>query len=144
MIATITSQLLPNFIASHDFGTMLYDHSNDFLILYTSSHYLQANFARWEPGHGRFRFRHPWKQYLKIGALARQCAYRIEALNGYINSDIQVLLHANYRRNDVSFESGKTIIVFCAKYISDLYAGYLFFPTSVFLKIEPSHLQKRD
>jgi hypothetical protein len=48
-----------------------------------------ANFARWEPGHGRFHFRHPWKQYLKIGALARQCAYHIEALNGY-NSDIQV------------------------------------------------------
>ncbi|KAI6673993.1 hypothetical protein NL676_001899 [Syzygium grande] len=48
-----------------------------------------ANFARWEPGHGCFRFRHPWKQYLKIGALARQCAYRIEALNGYLNSDLQ-------------------------------------------------------
>ncbi|KAG0451909.1 hypothetical protein HPP92_026204 [Vanilla planifolia] len=28
-----------------------------------------ANFARWEPGHGHFGFRHPWKQYLKIGAL---------------------------------------------------------------------------
>ncbi|XVE96290.1 hypothetical protein REPUB_Repub02eG0208400 [Reevesia pubescens] len=48
-----------------------------------------ANFARWEPGHGRFRLRHPWKQYLKIGALARQCAYQIEAINGCINSDIQ-------------------------------------------------------
>ncbi|KAF2302523.1 hypothetical protein GH714_037019 [Hevea brasiliensis] len=39
-----------------------------------------ANFARWEPGHGQFRFRHPWKQYLKVGTLTRQCAYRIEAL----------------------------------------------------------------
>ncbi|XWS56159.1 hypothetical protein CRYUN_Cryun09bG0062300 [Craigia yunnanensis] len=48
-----------------------------------------ANFARWEPGHGRFRLRHPWKQYLKIGALARQCAYQIEAINGSIHSDIQ-------------------------------------------------------
>ncbi|XVE75863.1 hypothetical protein DITRI_Ditri12bG0125700 [Diplodiscus trichospermus] len=48
-----------------------------------------ANFARWEPGHGRFRLRHPWKQYLKIGALARQCAYLIEAVNGCIHSDIQ-------------------------------------------------------
>ncbi|MCD7461653.1 hypothetical protein HAX54_046736 [Datura stramonium] len=33
-----------------------------------------ANFARWEPGHGQFKYRHPWKQYLKIGGLIRQCA----------------------------------------------------------------------
>ncbi|KAE8666108.1 Aluminum-activated malate transporter 8 [Hibiscus syriacus] len=45
------------------------------------------NFARWEPGHGRFRLRHPWKHYLKIGALARQCAYQIEAIDGCIVSD---------------------------------------------------------
>ncbi|OWM69041.1 hypothetical protein CDL15_Pgr025228 [Punica granatum] len=49
-----------------------------------------ANFARWEPGHGRFRFRHPWKQYLKLGALTREYAYRIEALDGYLNRNIQV------------------------------------------------------
>ncbi|XP_015900377.3 aluminum-activated malate transporter 8 [Ziziphus jujuba] len=50
-----------------------------------------ANFARWEPGHGKFLFRHPWKQYLKIGAFARQCAYLIETLSTQINSeDIQV------------------------------------------------------
>ncbi|KAG4151973.1 hypothetical protein ERO13_D04G091300v2 [Gossypium hirsutum] len=48
-----------------------------------------ANFARWEPGHGRFPLHYPWKHYLKIGALARQCAYQIEAINGCINSDIQ-------------------------------------------------------
>ena len=50
----------------------------------------QANFASWEPGHGRFPFRHPWKLYLKVGTLARECAYRIEALNGCLNADIQV------------------------------------------------------
>ncbi|KAL5132066.1 Aluminum-activated malate transporter 2 [Glycine soja] len=49
-------------------------------------YFLQANFARWEPCHGRFRFRHPWQQYLKIGNLSRQCAYRIDALNGFLNS----------------------------------------------------------
>ncbi|XP_024028416.1 aluminum-activated malate transporter 8 [Morus notabilis] len=48
-----------------------------------------ANFAKWEPGHGRFLFRHPWKQYLKIGVLVRQCAYQIEALNSHFTSDIQ-------------------------------------------------------
>ncbi|KEH29773.1 putative aluminum-activated malate transporter [Medicago truncatula] len=46
-----------------------------------------ANFARWEPGHGKFKFRHPWNQYLKIGALSRQCAYRMEALKEQLNSD---------------------------------------------------------
>ncbi|XP_027343355.1 aluminum-activated malate transporter 2-like [Abrus precatorius] len=45
-----------------------------------------ANFARWEPCHGSFRFRHPWQQYLKIGNLSRQCAYRIDALCGFLNS----------------------------------------------------------
>ncbi|XP_052200134.1 aluminum-activated malate transporter 8-like [Diospyros lotus] len=48
-----------------------------------------ANFAWWEPGHGRFKFRHPWKQYLKIAALSRKCACHFEALCAYINSDIQ-------------------------------------------------------
>ncbi|XP_011042595.1 PREDICTED: aluminum-activated malate transporter 8-like [Populus euphratica] len=52
-----------------------------------------ANLARWEPGHGRFGFRHPWKQYLKIGALSRQCAYQIEALDAYINSHNQAPLN---------------------------------------------------
>ncbi|OVA14746.1 Aluminum-activated malate transporter [Macleaya cordata] len=48
-----------------------------------------ANLARWEPPHGRFSFRHPWNQYLKIGSLIRNCAYCIEALNGCIYSEIQ-------------------------------------------------------
>ncbi|WJX43945.1 hypothetical protein P8452_30984 [Trifolium repens] len=46
-----------------------------------------VNFARWEPGHGKFKFHHPWSQYLKIGALSRQCAYRMESLNEQLNSD---------------------------------------------------------
>ncbi|XWS38181.1 hypothetical protein CRYUN_Cryun19dG0108300 [Craigia yunnanensis] len=48
-----------------------------------------ANFARWEPSHGRFNFRHPWKQHLKIGASMRRCAYCIEALSSCINSEKQ-------------------------------------------------------
>ncbi|XP_058084519.1 aluminum-activated malate transporter 10-like [Magnolia sinica] len=48
-----------------------------------------ANFARWEPAHGHFGFRHPWKQYLKIGTATRFCAYCVEALNGTTNSDIK-------------------------------------------------------
>ncbi|CAJ2628318.1 unnamed protein product [Trifolium pratense] len=47
----------------------------------------QANLARWEPTHGRFNFCHPWKQYLKIGATMRRCAFCIDALFGCINSE---------------------------------------------------------
>ncbi|KAJ4833388.1 hypothetical protein Tsubulata_028190, partial [Turnera subulata] len=73
-----------------------------------------ANFARWEPGHGQFRYRHPWKQYLKIGSLTRQCAYRIEALNGYLSSDIQEAC------TKMSSESGKALteIAFAIKSMS--------------------------
>ncbi|KAL9235408.1 hypothetical protein vseg_010167 [Gypsophila vaccaria] len=49
-----------------------------------------ANLASWEPSHGRFRFRHPWKQYLKIGALTRRCAYRVDALNNHLDSNVQI------------------------------------------------------
>ncbi|XP_021611233.1 aluminum-activated malate transporter 10 [Manihot esculenta] len=48
-----------------------------------------ANFARWEPSHGRFNFRHPWKQYLEVGASLRSCANCIQTLNGFMNSEIQ-------------------------------------------------------
>lgn len=72
-----------------------------------------ANFARWEPGHGQFRFRHPWKQYLKIGSLTRQCAYRIEPLNGYLNSEIQIpaefLSKIQEACTNMSLESGKAL-----------------------------------
>ncbi|XP_027189735.1 aluminum-activated malate transporter 10-like isoform X2 [Cicer arietinum] len=46
-----------------------------------------ANLARWEPAHGNFHFRHPWKQYLKIGATMRRCAACIDALVGCIHSE---------------------------------------------------------
>ncbi|TVU14611.1 hypothetical protein EJB05_38087, partial [Eragrostis curvula] len=42
------------------------------------------SFARWEPGHGKFSFRHPWGQYQKIGVLCRQCASSMEALASYV------------------------------------------------------------
>ncbi|PIM99223.1 hypothetical protein CDL12_28288 [Handroanthus impetiginosus] len=48
-----------------------------------------ANFAWWVPGHGGFRFYHPWKQYLNIGVLATECAYHIEALSQCMNSNPQ-------------------------------------------------------
>ncbi|KAJ0971101.1 hypothetical protein J5N97_019060 [Dioscorea zingiberensis] len=49
-----------------------------------------AILARWEPGHGCYGFRHPWNQYLKIGAAMRLCAYCLESLAGCIDSQTQV------------------------------------------------------
>lgn len=48
-----------------------------------------ANCARWEPRHGRFRFRYPWPEYLKIGGMLRHCAYSVVALHGCLRSEIQ-------------------------------------------------------
>ncbi|KAG6430690.1 hypothetical protein SASPL_108762 [Salvia splendens] len=51
-----------------------------------------ANFAWWEPSHGRFKLNHPWKLYLNVGGIVRQCACHIEILSGCItNSKIQVV-----------------------------------------------------
>ncbi|KAG6434244.1 hypothetical protein SASPL_105867 [Salvia splendens] len=49
-----------------------------------------ANFARWEPAHGKFNFGHPWLEYVTVGASIRSCAYCIEALNGSMNSKAKV------------------------------------------------------
>ncbi|KAG7591160.1 Aluminum-activated malate transporter [Arabidopsis thaliana x Arabidopsis arenosa] len=72
-----------------------------------------ANFAEWEPPHGKFRFRHPWKQYVAVGALLRQCAYRIDALNSYINSDFQIPMDVKRKLETplrrMSSESGKSM-----------------------------------
>ncbi|KAI4382221.1 hypothetical protein MLD38_008210 [Melastoma candidum] len=72
-----------------------------------------ANFAWWEPCHGRFHFRHPWRQYLKIGTLTRQCAYRIEALDGCLCNKSPATPQVWKRLKEacelVSTESAKTI-----------------------------------
>ncbi|KAF2313503.1 hypothetical protein GH714_011284 [Hevea brasiliensis] len=71
------------------------DDSNKNLLAYKcvlnskASEESMANFARWEPAHGCFSFKHPWKQYTKIGAAMRSCAYCIEALNSCIDSENQ-------------------------------------------------------
>ncbi|GFY93380.1 aluminum activated malate transporter family protein [Actinidia rufa] len=72
-----------------------------------------ANFAWWEPGHGKFGFHHPWKQYLKIGVMTRKCAFHMEALSGYINSNIQAPPEFLRKIQDpckkMSSESGKAL-----------------------------------
>ncbi|KAI3794815.1 hypothetical protein L1987_37454 [Smallanthus sonchifolius] len=72
-----------------------------------------ANFAWWEPGHGKFRFCHPWKQYLKIGILTRQCGYHIEALNGYLDAKFHASSEFTKRVQEpctkMSYEAGKAL-----------------------------------
>ncbi|CAH8335194.1 unnamed protein product [Eruca vesicaria subsp. sativa] len=48
-----------------------------------------ANLARWEPAHGSFSFRHPWQQYVKVGAAMRRCAYCLENLSIYMSYEAE-------------------------------------------------------
>ncbi|CAO2838812.1 unnamed protein product [Amaranthus hypochondriacus] len=80
-----------------------------------SSEESMANFARWEPRHGQFRYHHPWNEYVKLGSLIRQCAYRIDALNAYFNHDDAQKLQKfqeEFREicNKISLESSKTLV----------------------------------
>ncbi|KDP25238.1 hypothetical protein JCGZ_20394 [Jatropha curcas] len=79
-----------------------------------------ANFARWEPAHGLFSFKHPWKQYPKIGASLRSWACCIEALTSCIDSENQtpefikkqldsVCLRVSSNSSNVIKELSKTI-----------------------------------
>ncbi|MED6108567.1 hypothetical protein PIB30_025390 [Stylosanthes scabra] len=71
-----------------------------------------ANFARWEPCHGAFRFHHPWQQYLKIGSLSRECAYHIDALNSFListKSPLEVRRKIQEPCINMSKETGKAL-----------------------------------
>ncbi|EEE65634.1 hypothetical protein OsJ_21203 [Oryza sativa Japonica Group] len=52
-----------------------------------------ANLARWEPGHGKFGFRHPYGQYQNVGAAMRCCAYCIDALAACVGAGGQAPAH---------------------------------------------------
>ncbi|KAG5075758.1 hypothetical protein JHK82_057096 [Glycine max] len=75
-----------------------------------------ANFARWEPAHGRFNFRHPWRQYVKIGASMRSCASCLDALIGCINSDNQASDDMKKNMSSISMKLGAN----CASVIREL------------------------
>ncbi|XP_073309268.1 aluminum-activated malate transporter 10-like [Primulina huaijiensis] len=72
-----------------------------------------ANFARWEPAHGGFNFGHPWKEYLKVGASLRSCAYCIEALNGSINSDAKApdVFKAHFSKFCLRLSSSSSLVI---------------------------------
>lgn len=72
-----------------------------------------VNLARWEPRHGRFKYRHPWTQYQKIGNLTRRCACKAEALHGFLHSQIQAAKEVKEKLQEqcitMSKESGKAL-----------------------------------
>ncbi|KAK6935583.1 Aluminum-activated malate transporter [Dillenia turbinata] len=67
-----------------------------------------ANFARWEPAHGRFNFQHPWRQYLKIGASIRRCACCVEALNTCLSSENQAPEHLKKQLSNICLRVGSS------------------------------------
>ncbi|KAK7269027.1 hypothetical protein RIF29_21742 [Crotalaria pallida] len=77
---------------------------------------VMANLARWEPAHGRFNFRHPWKQYLKIAASMRTCASCIDALIGCINTENKAPEHIKKNMSSISLKVGAQ----CANVIREL------------------------
>ncbi|PIA44807.1 hypothetical protein AQUCO_01700422v1 [Aquilegia coerulea] len=54
-----------------------------------SSDEILANFARWEPWHGKFGFHHPWDKYLDIGEQLRELAASNHSLKGCLQSPRQ-------------------------------------------------------
>ncbi|KAH6814741.1 hypothetical protein C2S51_023759 [Perilla frutescens var. frutescens] len=63
-----------------------------------------VNFAKWEPRHGKFRYWHPWDQYLKVGSLTRECACRIDALNTCLNSEMHAPLEIRRKMKEACTE----------------------------------------
>ncbi|KAB2605295.1 aluminum-activated malate transporter 13-like [Pyrus ussuriensis x Pyrus communis] len=48
-----------------------------------------ANFAKWEPWHGKFGLNYPWTKYLQVGELLRELATIVISLKGCLQSPRQ-------------------------------------------------------
>ncbi|XP_009356764.2 aluminum-activated malate transporter 13 [Pyrus x bretschneideri] len=48
-----------------------------------------ANFAKWEPWHGKFGLKYPWTKYLQVGELLRELATIVISLKGCLQSPRQ-------------------------------------------------------
>ncbi|KAL6978511.1 hypothetical protein U1Q18_020179 [Sarracenia purpurea var. burkii] len=59
---------------------VLYSKSNDETL---------ANFARWEPWHGKFGISYPWDKYLRVGDVLRELAVTVISLKGCLQSPKQ-------------------------------------------------------
>lgn len=98
-----------------------------------------ANFARWEfAQHGRFGFRYPWNQYVKIGATIRYCSYCVDALNGCLNSEIQ---ESYFLRHHLK-EPCMNIVAEVSKIIIELAESIKTMTRSTRINLMNSHLNK--
>jgi hypothetical protein len=59
--------------------------------------FFQANFAKWEPWHGKFGFSYPWEKYLKIGEVLRELAALILALERCLQASKNVLIYFTFK-----------------------------------------------
>ncbi|GJQ97572.1 aluminum-activated malate transporter 10, partial [Tanacetum coccineum] len=59
-----------------------------------------------EPTRGRFKFRHSWKQYLRVGDSMHNCADCIQTLNGFTSSEVQVFSIAGAEHPKKASRSG--------------------------------------
>ncbi|KAM7275280.1 hypothetical protein ACFE04_017146 [Oxalis oulophora] len=73
----------------------------------------KVRLARWEPGHGRFKFYFPWKLYLNVGAQLRECAHKIHSLHNILLSEVQSPLEIRRKIEDmcttICIESSKAL-----------------------------------
>ncbi|RDX57615.1 Aluminum-activated malate transporter 12 [Mucuna pruriens] len=67
-----------------------------------------ANFAKWEPWHGKFGFFYPWEKYLKIGEVLRELAAIILALGGCLQASTTPMALTSVSET-VQFESCEAI-----------------------------------
>uniref|UniRef100_A0A0A0KHM3 Aluminum-activated malate transporter n=1 Tax=Cucumis sativus TaxID=3659 RepID=A0A0A0KHM3_CUCSA len=51
-----------------------------------------ANFAKWEPWHGKFGLNYPWHKYLQIGELLRELAATVISIKACLQSPRQVYI----------------------------------------------------
>ncbi|KAG6436076.1 hypothetical protein SASPL_100958 [Salvia splendens] len=71
------------------------------------------------PRHRKFRYWHPWALYLKIGRLTRECACKIDTLNGCLNSDMKTPLEIREKMKEACTEMSRE----CSKALTELAEG---------------------
>ncbi|KAJ1405148.1 Aluminum-activated malate transporter [Sesbania bispinosa] len=79
---------------------------------------LLANFAKWEPWHGKFRFCYPWEKYLKIGEVLRELAAIILALGGCLQASKEPMTLESVNQT-VQLESIGSRIVWTLRELGD-------------------------
>ncbi|KAL5123722.1 Aluminum-activated malate transporter 13 [Glycine soja] len=78
-----------------------------------------ANFAKWEPWHGKFGFFYPWEKYLKIGEVLRELAAIILALGGCLQASTTKLIKDHKKMGIPSEIAAAAIGLLCLWSVAD-------------------------